>query len=182
MSVFRDVLLFLNDLGVYDVVLPLLLIFSMVFAILEKTRIFGVEKMGDKEVTRKNINAMIAFVSAFFVVASAQLVATIHKLVADVALLMVTFVMFMILVGIFHKDESLFFDDKSPWKSKFMWIAFISIILIFFNALGWLMPAYYYLAGNWNSTFAATIILFIVMLIMIGYIARGPAKAEKSEE
>ena len=178
MSVFREVLLFLDDIGIYDVVLPMLLIFSIVFAILEKTKVFGVEKVGKHTVTRKNVNSMVAFVSAFFVVASAQLVGTIHKLIADVSLLLVTFVMFMILIGIFSKDEHLFFDDKNPWKAKFMWIAFISIILIFLNAVGWLMPAWLYLVGNWDSTFAATIFLFGLMVLFIIYLSRSEKSAD----
>lgn len=172
MSVFREALLFLNDIGVYDVVLPMLLIFSIVFAILEKTKIFGEEKMNGQNVTRKNINAMVAFVCAFFVVASAQLVATIHKLVADVALVLVTFVMFMILLGVFREDGKNALEGT--WQKTFMWIAFISIALIFFNAVGWLQIAWGYFAFNWDSTFAATILLLAIMVGFILYVARSP--------
>ena len=42
-SVFRDVIDFFFQLGIYDVILPFLLIFTIVFAILEKTRVFGTE-------------------------------------------------------------------------------------------------------------------------------------------
>lgn len=170
MSVFRDALLFLNDIGVYDVVLPLLLIFSIVFAILEKTRVFGEEKVGGEKVTRKNINAMVAFVSAFFVVASAQLVGTIHKLIADVSLVLVTFVMFMILLGVFSKDEGLVLEGG--WRTTFMVIAFVAITLIFMNALGWLQLLWEYLAFNWNSELVAVIALFGVMVILIAYITK----------
>ena len=118
MSVFRDTLLFLDGVGVYDVVLPLLLIFSIVFAILEKTRVFGLEKVGDKEVTRKNINAMVAFCTAFFVVASSQLVATINKLIADVSLIIVTFVMFMLMIGVFSSDKAKGSGRSRSWSSR----------------------------------------------------------------
>ena len=39
-SGFRGVIDFLGKLGVYDVILPFLLIFTIVFAILEKTKIY----------------------------------------------------------------------------------------------------------------------------------------------
>jgi len=172
MSVFREALLFLNDIGVYDVVLPLLLIFSIVFAILEKTRVFGEEKIGGEPQTRKNINAMVAFVAGFFVVASAQLVGTIHKLIADVSLVLVTFVMFMILLGVFSKDEGLVL--KGGWRTTFMIIAFVSITLIFMNALGWLQLLWEYLAFNWNSELVAVIALFGVMVAFIIYITKSP--------
>ena len=47
---------FLQDFGFFDVVLPFLLVFTLVFGILEKTKIFGTEKVGDKEYPKKNIN------------------------------------------------------------------------------------------------------------------------------
>ena len=69
MSVFRESIEFLAKLGVYDVVLPFLLVFTIVFAILDKTKMLGVEKgKDDREYTKKNLNAMIAFVMGFFVV------------------------------------------------------------------------------------------------------------------
>lgn len=157
MSVFRDVLMFLDHVGIYDVVLPLLLIFSMVYAILEKTKIFGEDEINGKKYSRKNINAMIAFVAGFFVVASTQLVATIHKLVADISLIIVAFVMFMITIGVFHKEGEI--ELNGGWKYTFMGIAAFALVLIFFNALGWLMPAWYYVTNNWNSTFVSTILL-----------------------
>ena len=73
-SAFREVIEFFQDIGLYDVVLPFLLVFTIVFAILEKTRVFGTEKIEGNEYTKKNLNAVTAFVIAFFVVASSKLV------------------------------------------------------------------------------------------------------------
>ena len=42
-SPFRTGIDFLDKLGVYEVLLPFLLIFTIVFAILEKTKVFGTE-------------------------------------------------------------------------------------------------------------------------------------------
>ena len=55
-SIFRGVISFLNTLGVYDIILPFLLVFTLVFAILEKTKVLGTEKVGDKTITKKNLN------------------------------------------------------------------------------------------------------------------------------
>ncbi|MDP2908831.1 MAG: hypothetical protein Q8N77_03415, partial [Nanoarchaeota archaeon] len=71
---------FLNEFGFYDVVLPFLLVFTLVFAILEKTKIFGVEEKKPK----KNINAMIAFVIALFFVATTELVAGTREMLPNV--------------------------------------------------------------------------------------------------
>jgi len=85
-STFRSVIEFFGDIGIYDVILPFLLIFTIVFAILEKTRIFGTEKIEGEEVTKKNINAMVAFVVGFLVVASTRLVSIINETMANMVL------------------------------------------------------------------------------------------------
>ena len=180
MSVFRDALLFLNDIGVYDVVLPLLLIFSIVFALLEKTKVFGEENLpSGKPTTRKNINAMVAFVAAFFVVASAQLVGIIHALIAQVSLVLVTFIMFMILIGVFKKDEAL--SLEGGWEKFFMIIAFVAIVLIFMNSMGWLQLLWEYLAFNWNSEFVAIVILFGLIVAFIAWVTKSGKKEASSD-
>jgi len=180
MSVFREALLFFDQIGVYDVVLPLLLIFSIVYALLEKTKVFGTETASDgKKYSRKNVNAMVAFVIGFFVVASAQLVQTINRLVADVSLVIVTFVMFMILVGVFHKEGEIELDKN--WKGFFMFIAATSLFLILMNALGWLEPAWYFMAANWSSSFIASILLLVFMVGFIAYVTKGKKTKEDSE-
>src|SRR3989338_8683840 len=88
-STFRGVIVFLDKIGVYDVILPFLLVFTIVFAILEKTKILGSEKIDGKEHPKKNINAMVAFVIAFLVIASTQLVAVINQVMANVILLLI---------------------------------------------------------------------------------------------
>ena len=80
-SAFRGMIGFLNKLGVYDVILPFLLVFTIVFAILEKTKILGIDKIDGKELGKKNINAMVAFVIAFLVIASTRLVAVINQVI-----------------------------------------------------------------------------------------------------
>ena len=68
-STFRNVLEFLDTLGVYDVLLPFILVFAIMFAILEKSKVLGTETKGDVTIPKRNINSLVAFVIAFFVVA-----------------------------------------------------------------------------------------------------------------
>ena len=85
---FRGVIGLLDRIGVYDIVLPFLLVFTIMFAILEKTKIFGVDKIDKVEVTKKNINAMVSIIVAFIVVASTQLVSVINEVLAHTLLLL----------------------------------------------------------------------------------------------
>jgi len=56
-SAFRGVVDFFGEIGLFDVVLPFLLVFTVVFAILEKTKVFGIEEIEGKKYTRKNLNS-----------------------------------------------------------------------------------------------------------------------------
>lgn len=180
-SVFRGTLDFFNRLGVYDVILPFLLVFTIVFAMLEKTRIFGTEKVGGQEITRKNLNGMTAFVAAFFVVASTQLVAVINEVLASTVLLLLLSICFLLLVGSFHsgKEE---FSLKGKWKTLFMVIMFVGIVLVFLHALGWLEVIYNYLFFKFDTVIVSSIILLAIVVGFMFYVTREPGRKKEEKE
>src|SRR3989344_1003673 len=117
-SAFRGMIGFLNKIGVYDVILPFLLVFTIIFAILEKTKIFGTEKIDGQEMTKKNIDAMVAFVMAFLVIASTKLVGIINEVMANVVLLVILGVCFLLLVGVFFAgDKEFSLKDFPTWQN-----------------------------------------------------------------
>ena len=188
MTVFRESIDFLVRLGIYDVVLPFLLVFTIVFAILEKTKIMGTEKDSKGgELTKRNLNSMVAFVMAFFVIASTQLVAVINKSVSQIFLVLLLIICFMMLAGAFHAQtkEGFFLDPKKHkfYYGIFMIIVFVSIIMIFLNALGWLDIIYNFLKDNWNKSYVAAVIFIILVIGFMAYIMQEPSKGEdkKSE-
>jgi|SRR3989344_952648 len=189
-SVFRGTLEFFNRLGIYDVILPFLLVFSIVFAILEKTKIFGMEKIGDEKYTRKNINAMVAFVIGFMTIASAQLVQIITTVSSQVVLLLLLSVLFLLLVGSFYKETDEGFFLTKGWNTAFMIIMFVGIVAIFLQAikidtgegfLAWLLG---YIGNNLSSTAVGSIILLIIVIVLMMFIVkdRKPKKEEKKEK
>ncbi|MBI4450632.1 hypothetical protein HY642_01540 [Candidatus Woesearchaeota archaeon] len=191
-SVLGNVLTFLAEIGVYDVVLPFLLVFTVVFAILEKTKIFGVDELkeGDKTVKypKKNLNAMAAFVIAFFVIASARLVETITQVSGQMVVLLFLSVFFLLLVGSLYKEGE-FELEKGPWRATFTWISFLGIVAIFLNAIKdesgktYLDIVIDWFKSFWTSTGVAAIIMMIVFILLIRYITTPyKAKEEKKEE
>lgn len=170
---FRGVVDFLVRLGIYDVILPFLLVFSVVFAILDKTKVLGTENIDGTEYSKKNINAMVAFVVAFLVVVSKQLVATINKALANVVILLLMIVMFMVLIGVFFKKDEEVVLEKG-WRIAFMVVILIAVVLIFLNAIptedgnsNWLAEGWGWLVNNWNSNSIGAIIMFIVIIALI---------------
>jgi len=172
-TVLGETIGFMAKIGVYDVVLPFILVFTLFFAFLEKSKVLGIEVIKDaagKEhrFTRKNLNAMIAFCAAFFVVASAQLVRIISEVIANTVILIVTGLCFMLAVGITHTGEKEFDLDSmgKGWKLAFWIVSAVGILLILFNALGWLDAIYTFLAYNWDSAGVATMLM---ILIFVGF-------------
>ena len=183
-STFRGVIEFFYTIGLYDVVLPFILVFTIVFAILEKTKVLGMEKIGEKEYTRKNLNAMVAFVIAFLVIASSQLVEIITTVSAQIVLLSV---LFLLLIGSFAKDAEGGYL-QGGWQTFFMFIMFIGIVLIFLNAIktdagiSWLEVFWNYVSkGGQGGNAIGSIILLIILVLFIVYIVKEPKSKESSK-
>lgn len=156
---------FLQDFGFFDVILPFLLVFTIVFGILEKTRIFGTEKIGEKEYPKKNIDAMVAFTIAFFVVAAKQIVDSIKVSMPMVALVLVAIISLLMLIGAFvsGQKEFDFFESFAGLKGWFAGVFLIAILAIFMNSFGWLEPVFEYFSGR-----GATVFITIVFIGIVG--------------
>ncbi len=183
-SIFRGGLAFLEQVGVYDIVLPFLLVFTLVFALLEKTKILGVQKdpykKDETSYAKRNLNSMVAFVIAFFVIASSKLVALINQTVSQIFILLLLAVMFMLVVGTFNKDEE--FSFSKTQQTIFTVIMGIAIILIFLNALGWLELAYNFLKLNWSGEAVSAIIFIVLMAIFIAFLGKGASTSPKEKK
>lgn len=180
-SALREVISFLNEIGVYDVVLPFLLVFTIVFAILEKSKIFGTEEYDGKSYTKKNLNSMTAFVIAFLVIASTKLVAVINEAVANVVLLLILIVMFLMLIGSFFKDSDEVFL-QGGWKTSFMVAILIAIILIFLEALDWLDLVLDFIVNNISSAWFGAILLIGFVILVMWLITRDSNRPKKKKD
>lgn len=194
---FRGVLDFFKDIGVYDVVLPFLLVFTIVFAIFEKTKVFGVEKIAGEDYTKKNLNAMTAFVIAFLVVASTKLVAVINEALANIVLLMLIGVFFLVLVGVFYKDGQ--FELDGSWKTFFMIFMFVGILFIFLYAIKMTSNVTYcndyttgecpvivhvwgYLHDYWDTNVVGSLILIIFIIGFMYFVTKNPEEKKEKKE
>ncbi|MBI2111952.1 hypothetical protein HYT52_00250 [Candidatus Woesearchaeota archaeon] len=172
-SQFRGAIEFLGEVGIYDVVLPFLLVFTIMFAILEKTKILGIDKIGGHEYTKKNLNAITSFVVAFLVIASTQLVAILNQVMAHVVLLLVLAISFLLLVGVFFQDKEFSLKDYPNWIKFFMILMFIGIVLVFLNALDWL-KFIFAIFKYWDAQWAGAIIFILVIVGFMYYVVKEP--------
>ncbi len=189
-STFRGMIEFLGEIGIYDVILPFLLVFTIIFAILEKTKVLGTEKIGDKDVTKKNINSLVAFVMAFLVVASTELVRTINEVMANIVLLLLLSIGFLMLAGSFHSGKSEFFldKDKQPFFYWFfMVLMLVGIIGIFLHAIQYegqpfLIFAWEWLGQYWDNGAVGSLIMILVLVGFMIFITNTPKTEEKKKE
>ncbi|MBW2973390.1 hypothetical protein KY346_03280 [Candidatus Woesearchaeota archaeon] len=186
-SVLSNVIGFLQKIGIYDVVLPFLLTFTIVFAILEKTKILGMETIENKSYTRKNLNAMIAFVMGFLVVASSQIVAAITQVSSQIIVLLLLSVFFLMLIGTFFGKEEDVALEKGFWRYLFMTIMFLGIVAIFLHAIktsegySWLEALIGLIGQFWTSTAVASVILIIGIIVFVWLMVSPPGGKKEGE-
>lgn len=93
-NVLTDFVKTMENYGVYDVALPFLLVFTLVFAVLERSHI-----LGDK---KRNLNMIISLILAAFFIRNEYLVALINRFLPNVSLFLVVILMFLLLLGIIY--------------------------------------------------------------------------------
>lgn len=179
----------LQKFGFFQVVLPMILVFAVIFGILEKFKIFGED--------RTNINAVVAFVIAFFTITSTPIVEAMNNLIPQTSLLLVVALLAIMLFAFFGLNP----QDKFEGMGKWAWLGALVLIIIFLGILdasfGWNIPGVHQGvqaivggeggegggagagegAGNWWETeafqmFLSLLLLFLIPFIVVFYVVR----------
>ena len=161
----------LEYMGLTDVLLPFLLIFAIVFAVLDRAKIFGAE--------RKNINIVIAVVVALLVVIphvtgdyppGADVIEIMNNAIPNVSIVIIAVVMLLILIGVFGVNVNI--AGKSLGGLVAMVAVFI-ILFIFGRSAGWFgmqLP-------NWlswlNDPDTQALLIVLLMFGVIIYFVTG---------
>ncbi len=167
----------LKDYGVIDILLPFMLIFTIVFAVLQKSKIFG-EK-------GKKFNVIIALVIGLAVVVphvtgdyskmGFDVVDTINNALPGVSLVLVILISAFLLVGLW--------GGTPTWSGKATgWVALVFLLVvgyIFLRAGGWAGNLPTWLQWLDDPTTQAVVVIIIVFLVIIGYIT-GEDKTEST--
>ena len=169
MAAFENFIGWLVDTGVVDVLLPFLLIFAIIFAIMEKTKILGEEK--------RRVHMVISVVIALLVVIphvtntyppGADAVNIINGALPSVSLVLVAVLALLLLMGVFGVEW--------PGLAGLVFLfALIAVIWIFGSSAGWW--------GNWEwirITFGedalAIVVVILVFALLIWWITKPEEK------
>jgi|TARA_Y100000310_G_C20633672_1_gene790024 hypothetical protein len=163
MAMFTSLAQILERVGFITVLLPFVLVFAIVFGILQQTKV-----LSDK----KNLNAMVAFVISMFVVASLQLVEQLHTIVAWMGIVVIVLLFVMMIFGV-----SGIKIDKKKWYWHVILVALIGVVLMvvlstIFNT-GRLLDFF-------TSTVVMSLLLAIIMVGTIVYLVKGEKETSTS--
>lgn len=165
----------LQEIGVLDVILPFLLIFTIVFAILQKTKILGHDETEAKK-PRKNYNLVVALVMGMAVIIphvtgsypspESDIVNIINSALPNVSVVLIAVVMMLLMIGVFGGGVDFAKSKLAGWAVAF---AIAATIFIFGSAAYWWeLPQW--LGFMMDSDTQALVIVLLVFGLLIAFI------------
>ena len=175
---FRNLMYSFEQMGILDVLLPFTLIFTIIFAVLQKTMILGKD---EKERPRKNFNVIIALAMALGVVIphvtgrypqNQDVVVIINNALPNVSLIAVAIVMVLLIIGVFGKRMDI---GESKVGGLFAILAILIVAVIFMAAAGIFdrayMPSWLYFI--YDPQFQSLVVALLVFGLIIGWITKS---------
>ncbi len=145
----------MQAMGVYDYVLPFLLVFAILFAILEKLKVFGEDKT--------NVNLVISLISGLILMSRPEVIMVINNFIPKVSLFVIVIMMFLVVAGMFGAKTG-------DWSGYALFVAFIVSIIAIIWAL---YPGDPSMLPNWfspDSRDKAWIVLIVTIVLVISFL------------
>jgi len=153
-----------------ETILPFLLVFTLVFAVLQKSKILGADK--------KQIDAIIALVVGLLVISFGQAIGIILQLIPFLAVSLVILLVFMLLVGSFRPEG----EDLLPpgFKTFLMYVALITVAI----AVMWITNAWQYIFDlivfGSDSPIFINVLFFVIIIGAIAAVIWGAGNNSSS--
>ena len=167
---FTNLVVYFQQYGVLDFLLPFILVFTIVYAVLLKTQILGDPK------EHKNFNIIVSFVLALIFVVphitgtyplGYDPVAVLNQALPSISLVAVASIMLMLLMGIFSTH---FTKVAAPFIA---FIAVLFVLYIFGAALNiWRGP--YDIFYWWTAATTELMLVILVFGLIVWFITKEP--------
>ncbi|MBW3005060.1 hypothetical protein KY310_04475 [Candidatus Woesearchaeota archaeon] len=167
MAFVQDVIAFLGQLGLWDVILPFILVFTITYAILERTKVLGAE---DDGTPKHHFNAVASVVIGFIVLIAVDTLNVINLFSEMIVVLILVAICIAIIFGFFGFQEV-----HKKWY--FMAIALLVFSIAALYVLGWLNYINWAVLRKYEGVVVGIIIFFIVLWAIL-----RPGKKEEEEE
>jgi len=138
--------------SLFNIVLPFVLIFTIVFAVLQSTKILG---------GKKNIDTVISLVFGFFLIRNQTIIKTINNFLPNISLLIVVILMILLVIGIFV--------GSYEWSQGVKGLAAVLAVIVVL----WILGASYWSSFGIPNIFAGLssetqgILIFLAILVVI---------------
>lgn len=192
MAVYDQMIYMLESYGFTDVILPFILIFTILFATLQKVRILGEGK--------RNFNITLAFAITLMVIIPHITMGTadpfdgrlingmpdaieiINNALPSISVLVVAVIMLLLLIGLFGGESKWMGSSLSGWIAI---IAFLAVAWIFGGAAGWWgygqrSYSYGWFVATFGEDTVALVVAILILAVIIWFITREDTKQEKA--
>ena len=178
-----DFVQFVNQLesfGLTDALLPFLLIFTVIFAILQKVKIFGKDK--------KNINVIISLIIGLLVVIphvtqsyppGQDVVEILNSAIPNVSIIIIAIVMVLILLGVFGSKLEIAGGSLAGWVAL---LSFLTVGYIFGRSAGWFTYLPNWLQWLDDPETQALVVVLLVFGILIWLVTKEPKDKSGKDE
>ncbi|HJX05393.1 MAG TPA: hypothetical protein VJ461_01660 [Candidatus Nanoarchaeia archaeon] len=178
---FENFTIMLYEWGVMDILLPFILIFTIVFATLQKTKILGEGK--------KQYNVVVALVMGLAVViphvTGAYIgwwgfdpVDVINTSLPQVSIILVAIVMLLLIIGVFGNEFDIAGTPLAGWVVIF---ALIAVVLIFGSSVHWFSLPIWLGFLQYSYELQALIVMILVFGIIIWFITKEDKKEDEQK-
>jgi len=173
MTALFEFMYMLEHAGVADVILPFALIFTIVYAILEKTKILG---ENEEKQPMSNLNAMVALVMGFSVIIPHVLryypperdpVLIMNSSLPSVAVILVAIIMVLMMIGLLSDKENP--EIGEGWSGNVAIIlAVLVVAFIFLSNAGFLNFRLFISRATQSTVLALLIFGIVIWTVMKG--------------
>jgi len=174
--VFEGIINVFMQWDIIEFLVPFLLVFTIVYAVLQKTKI-----LGDG---RKNYNVIIALVMGLAVVVphftgmytSFDPVYVINSSLPQVSIILVAIVMVLLIIGVFGNEFDIAGTSLAGWVAL---VAIIIVALIFGSSVGWFSLPMWLGFLAINPDLQALIVMVLIFAVIIWFITKEPKKEDQ---
>jgi hypothetical protein len=176
--VFEGLINIFMQWDIIEFLVPFILVFTIVFAVLQKTKI-----LGDG---RKNYNVILALVMGLAVVVphftgmytSFDPVYVINSSLPQVSILLVAIIMVLLIIGVFGNELSFAGTSIAGWV---VIAAILFVTLIFGSSVGWFYLPSWLAFLSINPELQALVVMILIFAVIIWFITKEPKK-DKGDE
>ncbi|MEM4461099.1 MAG: hypothetical protein QW038_00540 [Nanopusillaceae archaeon] len=187
MSVYEAIISLLEKFGFFDIILPFILIYSIIYGILAKTQILG--NPFDQDPTKakfvRSLISLIALSIAFLTVGAINIVAKLKIFVPYVVLYLVSIFLLIVSVAAFYlPSDRIDENEYRKYRKVILAISIIIFSILTLSSLGVIAVGSLQLGVTelFQSEIFILIIILLVIFLIVYWLTKGEMEEKESKQ